>query len=267
VAGLELGPGSQRKKEDAGMARRQGAGGFVVAWVFAAGLASGAIGCGAGADVPQKRERTASVQQAFTPPSGSQPNCNDSRTPTTVVMAIPHAGCIGGAGADCYWGPAPTPGVADPTEQKYERNLWSYVYQSNGYEYLLQIVSTTEPPDEGPNGERKFFPSTGHLFFGVGIEYEPQSGLPANPPYYMQPPVPPVYPTFNPNVYFGPDTSDWNNEVTFATGPTWAGPSGGANPPVNSEFWRCVTVLDQAGNQIDYFVLMDEHDPTPGHPW
>jgi hypothetical protein len=263
----ELGPGPQRKKEDAGMMVRRGAGGFVVAWVFAAGLASGAIGCGAGADVPPpKKELSASVQQAFTPPPESQPNCNDPRTPSTVVMAIPHSRCVG-SGASCYWGPAPTPGVTDPTVQNYEWTLWGDVYQSNGYEYLLQIVSTTEPPNEGPNGERKFFPPSSHLFFGVGIEYQAEAGLPPNPPYYMQPPASPVYPTFSPNVYFGPTPADWSTEVGLATGPTWAGPSNGMNPPVNSEFWRCVTVLDTSGNRIDFFVLMDEHDPTPGQPW
>jgi hypothetical protein len=245
------------------MARGRGVAGLLKVCVVAAGWCPLALGCAVGDDIPPQKEAVASTAQAFSPAPGTQPNCNDPSTPHTVVRAIPHRGCTG-TGASCYWGKTPTPGVVDPIAHNYEVNLWTHLTRGNGYEYLLKLVSTTEPAEEGQGKGRKYFPD--HYFFGTGIEYEPADGLPVNPPYYMVPPAHPVYPTFDAKIPFGPSAADWDTEVTLATGPTWAGPSGGMNPPVDSEFWRCVTVLDVAGNKIDFFVLMDEHDPV-GPDW
>jgi hypothetical protein len=246
------------------MARSRRVAGLLKASAFALSAGAWAVGCAAGTDVPAKREAIASNEEALTPASGTLPNCNDPSTPHTVVQAFRHRRCSGGTGAACYWGRAPTPEVVDQTAHAYEENVWSEIAHSNGYEYLLRLVSTTEPALELRTTQPRYFPT--RQFFGVGIEYQPVTGLPANPPYYMEPPAAPVYPTFNVNIPFGPTKADWNTEVGLATGPTWAGPTDGMNPPVNSEFWRCVTVLDEGGTAIDFFVLMDEHDPV-GPDW
>jgi hypothetical protein len=232
-----------------------------------------AAGCTANvADGAPPEGETGSIEEAFSTLE-APPNCNDQSTPHTTVRAIRHSAAYLGPGAGGYWQPAPT--HPDPCAQctNYETKLATFVHQSNRYEYLLQLVSTTEQfeplPVRSQTRLKKFVPPPDRKFFGVGVEYQASALLPPNPPRYSQPPAAPVFPTFSPRVFFGPTAHDWHTEVRLATGPTWAGLSTppGENLPVDSEFWKCVTVIDETNKPIDFFVLMDEHDPSGGHPW
>jgi hypothetical protein len=211
-----------------------------------------AAGCVASADPPASDHSAATTEQAFTPTTPA-PNCNDPSTPSTVVQAIPHLGCSGPPGAGCYWAPFPTQFDPCPQCATYENTLRGSVFQANGYEYLVRILSTTQ--------RNKEYLPWGHLFLGVGIKYDG-----ANPPSDAVPPLSPRFPTFNPQQVFSATFHDWQMEVTLATNPaTWDQPFGN-NPPVDSDWFSCVKVLDQSFQPIDFFVLMDEHDPE-GPPW
>ena len=69
----------------------------------------------------------------------------------------------------------------------------------------------------------------------------------------------------NSNAFFGPTLVDWFAEIALATGPTYAGPNQD-HPPVNSDYYSCVQIIDRCGHPLDAFVLMDRHDPYPGNP-
>lgn len=180
-----------------------------------------------------------SLAEAFQPLATSLPQCDPQSpgyTPGVNVQAIPRSGQAG------YWRSFPNPGVTDPVLQ-YEQQFWS-IFHANGYEYEVQVVI-------GASGN--WIPVTSR-FFLVGI-----TDAAASPPYLMSPPAPPAVrrPIFG--VPFSPLASDHASEESLDLADS-------AVPPVWSDSYPCVTVLDASGVFLDFFPLAGRHDPS-GQPW
>jgi hypothetical protein len=230
-------------------------------------------GCGRGDDDKAHGEETEATQQAYAPIPW---DCNNPLTPAATFRAIPHSSGYTGPGGR-NWITTPTPPPPPPPSpptwvqelmyeiamadyQKthaYEVALWDNVVQSNGYAYLLQLISTNFKI-ELPDGGTGYMP-TDHLIFGVGIEAQD-----ANPSWYPSPPAQPVFPSWK--GFFGVSSQEFAAETALATDPQYTAQPDGTNYPVNAIAWTCVTIVDETGAKIDFFPMMDEHDPS-GLPW
>ncbi len=124
----------------------------------------------------------------------------------------------------------------------YEADIKANVPMANGYEYLVSM--SNDPQSLGP----------AYLAVGINEWNTPRRDSP-------------LWTSPNPG---GPAAAtDWNREYSIA--------ESGQNPPVNAIFvpLQCVWVVaidgPRAGTVIDYFPLMDLHDPngpnwSPFHP-
>jgi hypothetical protein len=168
-------------------------------------------------------------------------------------MAIKHSGPYAGPGAGGYWAPTPEPLPPTALPYIYETQLWDNVWQSNGYLYLLKLISTNFKLPGWMPWER--------LIFGVGIEAQG-----ASPAWYWTPPAHPVFPSIGSPSFFGATQHDYDAELALSSNPAYTAQPNGTNFPVNAITWPCVTIVDQDKNPIDFFPLMDEHDPS-GLPW
>jgi len=200
------------------------------------------------------------------------PDCNRRDTPHSTFMAIKHTDQAFDA-ANGYWRAFPNSGL-DATVTSYESKLWS-IYHTNGYEYVLKLVGSTQTGLDMKVPQYK----PDHVFFGVGIGDQL-----ASPAWILTPPLKAKLPDFrcwdqcqgNAAYYqrlvadgkctaFKPTDVDYQGEYALATDP-----ASRYNPMVPNELesqqWTCATIIDVGGNVLDFFVLMDEHDPH-GDPW
>ena len=198
------------------------------------------------------------------------PDCNRRDTPHSTFLALKHSDQAADA-SNGYWRAFPNSGV-DAKVSTYESNVWS-IYHTNGYEYLLKLLTTTQTDN------KVFQYKPDHAFFAVGVgdQY-------ASPAWIVSPPASPKYPDFScwdacqgsaacyaRNIDAGkckpfkPTDIDYQREYSLATDI-----ANRYNPSVPNELmsqqWTCATILDVVGNRIDFFVLMDEHDPS-SNPW
>jgi hypothetical protein len=216
----------------------------ILSTLFAGATASIAIaGCSssdaARSGNPARGESTDSTAQAVV---NGLPDCNNPKTDHSKFMALAHSP---GVGAGTYWshtGRDPNPWSTTDLPKAYEFELWDNVWQSNGYLYQVKLLSTTVWTNK-----------IGNVFLGTGIGAQGHGYLDSPPPN-----VP--WPTYD-GTFYGPTAHDYNAEVADFTSP----PSN-ANYPVEADAWSCVTIVDPYGNPIDFFVLMDTHDPTQP-PW
>jgi hypothetical protein len=173
-------------------------------------------------------------QVGTTPPPPPCPN-----GPTTTVWALPHdPGDPGYLDEYTTNFPAHTSEIpaTDTAVRAYEREIWTYVTHSNGFEYAVSQIN----------------PSQGRytLYFGVGINGKdtPRAS------------IPPVYNTGAP-----PTTTDWDNEYSIAA-------KGNSTPAVAAIFppLTCVRVVayggTRGGTTIGFYPVMDLHDPK-GPAW
>ena len=166
------------------------------------------------------------------------PQCNPNvlpNQPFTYVRAIPRA--QGG-----YTHSFPNAGMTGDV-QTYESRLWS-IPRANGYEYLVQVVVNM-------NGQ--WVPTTSQ-FFIVGI-----MDLNASPPYLMSPPAPSGIRLPAGTTPFSPTAYDFQAEENLDS--AYYG-----KPPVSSDSYGCVAVLNASGTLIDFFPLVAKFDPS-GQPW
>jgi hypothetical protein len=120
---------------------------------------------------------------------------------------------------------------SDPNQ--YEQDIWSQVYRSNGYAYLVLVTVVG-------GGSRPYV--------GVGI-----NSSTANPAWSYTPPPPPGHPMGG-----SPTQADWDAELNLvATAP-------GTDSDVQARYLTCVQVVSTSGQVLDFFPVMDVHDPN--HP-
>lgn len=216
---------------------------------FVASLALAlAAGCTNGDVNPPKEVVSQSQQEAIiiTPPSCSSNN-------TKWVHAHRHTASSGEAG---YTRAFPNnTGVA--TVDNYERSLWN-IPHTDGYEYLVDNTFWTAGC--APGIYTTCVPVAGTaLVYLVGI-----LDSNASPAYNMSPPSPAnVRTPWTVGGTFWASSYDYSTELTLSQNVDTAAPG---HAPLNSSHGVCVGILDESNNFIDYFPLVDIHDPA-GHNW
>ena len=208
--------------------------------------------CSAAPDAGDTKEVESQAQQAYIASSTNAltpPVC--TRDNTKWVKAQAHTAASGEVG---YTRPFPNH-TGDATIDNYESKVWG-IPHGNGYEYKVDNVFWS-----GSCNVTYYSPGCGTTAYVYLIGILDQN---ASPAYDMSaPPVPAVRTPWNTVGPFSATSYDYNTEVTLATNSTTAAPG---HLPLNSSQGRCVGILDENGNFLNYFAEVDIHDPT-GVAW